>query len=781
VYELLEDAAAAEVIGELAASDASYAFSHALIREVLYDGLFAVRRADFHQRIGEAFEAMAGRQGDRFLAERAHHFFEAASSQAAATDLIEKAIWCGTAAAELATEQLAYEDAVQHYEHVLTALALVGPHDSRRCELLLRYGDSQWRAGEFVGARQAFLEAAELGDQEQLVRAALGYAGPSGFGAGLVDATLIELLERALKGMPAAETAQRTRVLGRLAEALSFSEARPRGRELAEQALAAARRLGDKLAVAEVLSNAMWPLWTPDNLEWRLAAATEIAELARETGAVKMLWEGQSWRVGHLMELADIAAVDAELEACRRLAEQVREPAYLAFATMLAAMRTLLVGDLEEAERLAWKALEIGHEGENTSLVQLFGVQMFHLRLLQGRLGELHAATLGMTQQFSAVAATRCSLAALYCEAGRPDEARAEFETLAVEDFRWIPRDIFWLSCMDHLAEVCAHLEDESRAAPLYQLLLPYGDRYIVNGEFAVPRGFASRHLGLLAGTMGRFDDAVAHFEKALESNARVGPPYALILTQLNYARLLLTRQQGGDRDLALNLLDTAFRDSTLRRYPGLTEKIGALKREVEAGAAIVPRRRRTLGERASHVAGDARAALSTRGRAALGKLFGGAPDEALERRFGSHVAQRALFGAMAKSFQPRAAYGFEGEIAFELSHFREEGAERPPPPDHWTIRIKGSRAFARRRTAEEPAVSVRIGIPDFVRLFSGELNPVAVWVDRRGRVDGDITLGARLVEMFGGVVPFEVVPPEEQTHLPRRVRSRATAAGDPS
>ena len=46
-----------------------------------------------------------------------------------------------------------------------------------------------------------------------------------------------------------------------------------------------------------------------------------------------------------------------------------------------------------------------------------------------------------------------------------------------------------------------------------------------------------------------------------------------------------------------------------------------------------------------------------------------GASDEQLERRFGSDFAQRAIFTGMARQFEPKFAYGFEGDIvAYELS-----------------------------------------------------------------------------------------------------------------
>ena len=60
-------------------SDASYSFSHALIRETLYEGMSAARRARIHRRVGEALEADADR--DRNLVALAHHFTRAASAE----------------------------------------------------------------------------------------------------------------------------------------------------------------------------------------------------------------------------------------------------------------------------------------------------------------------------------------------------------------------------------------------------------------------------------------------------------------------------------------------------------------------------------------------------------------------------------------------------------------------------------------------------------------------------------------------------------------------------
>ena len=74
----------------------------------------------------------------------------------------------------------------------------------------------------------------------------------------------------------------------------------------------------------------------------------------------------------------------------------------------------------------------------------------------------------------------------------------------------------------------------------------------------------------------------------------------------------------------------------------------------------------------------------------AIAKLVRGASDEQLERRFGSQIAQRAIFGGMARQFEPRFAVGFEGDIAYELAH-----AGNGAPPDRWTLRVKDGAAKA--------------------------------------------------------------------------------------
>jgi tetratricopeptide (TPR) repeat protein len=112
---------------------------------------------------------------------------------------------------------------------------------------------------------------------------------------------------------------------------------------------------------------------------------------------------------------------------------------------------------------------------------------------------------------------------------------------------------------MAYLAEVCAFLGDTRRAATLYRLLLPYNGYTVIIGGSHVCYGAASRYLGMLATTMERWQDAAQHFEDALAMNARMGARPWLAHTQHQYAVMLLTRYQSGDRDKAMSLLHEAL------------------------------------------------------------------------------------------------------------------------------------------------------------------------------------------------------------------------------
>jgi tetratricopeptide (TPR) repeat protein len=110
---------------------------------------------------------------------------------------------------------------------------------------------------------------------------------------------------------------------------------------------------------------------------------------------------------------------------------------------------------------------------------------------------------------------------------------------------------------MQIAAQVSAHLRDTQTAAALRELLLPYSGQIV--GIPVSPLGSVAHYLGLLAATLGRFEDAEQHFAAADATNQRIGAPAWLARTRLEWARMLLARGGTGDMERARELLRQAL------------------------------------------------------------------------------------------------------------------------------------------------------------------------------------------------------------------------------
>jgi tetratricopeptide (TPR) repeat protein len=109
------------------------------------------------------------------------------------------------------------------------------------------------------------------------------------------------------------------------------------------------------------------------------------------------------------------------------------------------------------------------------------------------------------------------------------------------------------------IGEVAAALGDTRRAALLYNLLHPFAGRLLTVAYNVGCLGSIAHWLGLLAGTLRRWDAAVEHFEAAMETNARVGARPYLARSQHEYARMLIERNETGDKKKARTHLTEAI------------------------------------------------------------------------------------------------------------------------------------------------------------------------------------------------------------------------------
>jgi class 3 adenylate cyclase/tetratricopeptide (TPR) repeat protein len=578
VLELLEEAEEQRIVSDTSQPGTlQFMFSHALVREALYEELGVTQRVRLHRRIAEAIEEICVDDREAHLGELAHHFLEAQE--------LERAIEYSSEAAKRAVSLMAYEEGADLYESALQALELKVPTpDRRHGELLVKLAHAQTRAAEGHLAKENFRRAAllarELGDHELFAEAAEGLSGWAEIG--VIDYDAIALIEEALESLGEEDSVVRARLLARLSVALYFVDAERR-EELAREAVAMARRVGDPATLAFALNDAHFVLHGPGSDNDRVELASELIEVADKAGDHELAIEGRGMRLMDLLEAGRIEEVDRELPIYDREATELRQPNYKRYALIRLAMKELLGGRFENVERLLAKfSPETARHGLEPNTLQAFGVVSFALRRDQGRLDGMEDSFKQFVDQYPAVPGWRAGLAVMYMELDRRDDARREFELLAEDDFALIPEDANWVVSTVLLSEVAHYLGDVPRAQWLYDHLLPYAERNIITGGGWTCHGNTERFLGLLAHTLGRYEAADRHFRAARRANASIGAHPLVAYGRFEHARLLVDRNASGDRQRANDLLGQALESAYDIGMPALVDRALALRVRIQ-------------------------------------------------------------------------------------------------------------------------------------------------------------------------------------------------------
>jgi class 3 adenylate cyclase len=580
VLASLGEAAAHAVIVE-ATGPEPYRFTHAIIAEALRTELGVTARAQVHQQIAAALERVHANDLAP-LAKLAHHCIQALPIGSA-----QKAVEYSRRGAARARSQLAFAEAVRLCGMTLRALDATGrPDEVERCQTLLAMGEAQAQGGSLDEARQAFEQAAHvarrLGRASLLAETALQTSAwfETFF---TLDRALIALVEEALGALDPHDSALRASLMATLARERYWAGQRESGLELSDQAVAMARRFGERCALLSALWIANQIRWGPEDVERRLASATEIATLAESVGDYQRALRAREMRFTALLEIGDIAGAEAETRVYAVLARRAGEQ--FGIVERFDAALALFKGDFAHAEQQAQELSQHAQRRQDPALLVCAHVLTIALRDEQGRLEPTYIAqTVSDMAQSPALAVQyRLNMAFVNIMSGRRAEAQAEVDSLVRDQCAAVPRDWNWLDNMRGLSILCLALRDAQHAAIVYGLMLPYAERNITTGWGEVARGSAAMYLGVLAGLLGRPDDATAHLERALSFNARMGARPSLARTQFEYARLTLKRDdQSAGRERALELLRLAHATASElgmtpleQRAAKLLEKLG--------------------------------------------------------------------------------------------------------------------------------------------------------------------------------------------------------------
>jgi hypothetical protein len=387
-----------------------------------------------------------------------------------------------------------------------------------------------------------------------------------------VDTGLVRLLELALPQAP--DDSTKARLLARLAhELLGDSSAGPRRRALADEALTLARDLGDPGVLAEVLDARLHALWDPAGAEDRLAAASEIIDLARAAGDGIRERHGMFWRFVALMELARVAEAESALAAFHRAAAAAGDGQAGVMATARQAMLATLRGRFDEAAQLIG---DVAAEGRKVGLADTE-------RLVWSLNAEIAFYRGPATAPFSVddlLSMARrlpghlmeASNAAWLWLIGRTQEAQAEMDRVLPAVLAGSgPRQ---LGAATMLAFVAALADDASAAARLREFLLPYRGRLALFGGANTCMGPVSFFLGLLATRLGLLEEAVNCLDEAAAFAETAGALPGLALGLQAAAAALNLRQAPGDQQRAPACQARAREIAHRLGVPGLLDRL---------------------------------------------------------------------------------------------------------------------------------------------------------------------------------------------------------------
>ncbi len=534
---VIQDLGAAADAGIVEVGDetrAEYRFVHALIRETLYDEIPTLERVSLHGRVADALVAAYAGDPGPALSRIAHHYYETA-----ALGSIDKAAEYAALAADYAWRVHAYEDALTHYDHVISVFTVNGnSSDERLVRALFLKGQTLIQMGSVQPAIHALLKAASvakgLGNAELLVDVASELVLSTSHSP---QGQAVALLEKALMLLPESDLASGAKARAALAFARRTLGRSEGVEELTEQAVGMAERASDTRTLGHCLGLALMALRDrPETLERRLALGQRWIDVALRVEGYELA-HAYAWQTLHLLEQGHIDEAAAMNERVYERAAD-RHLLFEYYAASTRVLFALLRGEWTGLEDAIESLLVRGRRTRPGDAEGVYGVQMFALNRELGRLDTLKP----LVEAFAASESGRAwkpGLMLMCAEVGLVDEARALLDDVGCRGFGRLAKDDMFAAQLVYCAETCCALGAASHARTLYELLLPYADQTLCHPR-VVCFGPARLLLGKLAFAAGAKGAAHEHLAAAVKicSTIRAWPVLARALYHCGVALL---------------------------------------------------------------------------------------------------------------------------------------------------------------------------------------------------------------------------------------------------
>ena len=538
-------------------------FTHALIQETLTEELSLTRRVRLHASIAETLEELYGDYAEAHATELAQHFGEA-EAVLGTEKLVEYSVLAG----ERGLATYAFEEASEHFQRALTAKE-GQPLDGVMASIYAGLGRARVATAQRHQIRDALsnLEIAfdyfvENGDVTRAVAVA---ECPLPNFVGLLEGAS-ERVARALELVPP-DSLQAGRLLSRYGRLIGIEKNDyASAKEAFQQALLIAQKEGDKTLEMQVLAKFAYVAQFQIQIEEVLEHSLKAIELAQQVNDPHAELEVRTAAGISYYRMGQPEQSHLHLSTALAVAERLRDRFWLGGTLYRSQLLALALGDWPAAHDFGNRGLLVDETDPRILAASA------RLEYEEGGfdLGETYLSRILEASQLSLMA--NASVIALVPIAYRitGNAFQIDYVESAAQAFLSSPYIIpaFQRDAHLGLGLLAAQRGDSHLAADRYSALEPYRDTISIFGLSF------DRVLGLLAHTMGDLDLAVTHFEECFTFCRNAGYRPELAWTCCDFADTLLQRNEAGDREKAMSLLDESLAISNELGMRPLMERV---------------------------------------------------------------------------------------------------------------------------------------------------------------------------------------------------------------
>jgi hypothetical protein len=476
---------------------------------------------------------------------------------------------------------LAFEDALVFYKGAETLLDGVAKEELTLFDATLGVGLAHMRMAEVDRGKRASKRAADLarslGDGERFARAVL--AGGYEHAPWVRDASRIALLEEALAMLPPGDGALKAQCMAHLAgDRDPEPDIAPLIR-LARDAVAMARRIGDVDALRSTLSAASFATAVYADPAERMLIYQETIRLALAARDNRVALRAHGFLVGAFWAQGDPSAARPYIVAIEALVREFRHGRFQWVASVVRAMEALFEGRFEEARSLFDETEgSLRTDEARGALMAAAPISIACVTERYDDLDELESrarSVFGSMSHRLGACIGEMLIAQLHGRAENRERAMRQLVACAAHSSFEAIAEPAWLAM---LTDACHLLSDVNLADRLYRVMTPRAREFVSLGPFTASVDLPyARHLGLMAQTLGRIDEGIAHLEDAQARTSRAGMRAHLARVWYELARALMGRGCPDDGERAAAYLEQALALATELGQTGLLGRIAAL------------------------------------------------------------------------------------------------------------------------------------------------------------------------------------------------------------